>query len=656
MKKTALFILGLFSLNGIMIAQSWKPLQADANAEKAFVESPSVVLLDSTSVNVSELGSGTFVIRRVIQINNEKGALANRVIKYDYDPLTADAEFAEMKIYHPDGSVTDLNVKEACDYAAPARAIYWGARQIMMEPGMLNPGDVIDYTINKKGFTYALLAASEENDEERFVPPMRGEFYDIVPFWVTEPTVRKVYRVSVPRSKDVQYEFFQGDCASSVKLDGDRRVYTFSINNALPFESEPNMVDRFDVAPKLMMSSTPDWKEKSLWFHKVNEDYGSFEPTPEAQAKVNETIKGKKTEMEKISALTHWVADNMRYSGISMGKGEGYTLHNTQTNFTDRAGVCKDKAALLISMLRMAGFEAYPAMTMAGSRIEQIPADHFNHCVAVVKLSNGEYIPLDPTWVPFNREIWSSAEQQQNYLPGLPEGSDLLLTPVSDPSNHLFKIVANTKLNADGSLSGTFTIYAEGQSDAAVRRPFLQGYAERVERTLESELLRVSPQAKLISWKANDPKNYEKAPITLTMTFSIPDYATAADGVMICRPLVLSNLYGGVRSFLRVNTDNENRKYGFKDSCSRLVELQETMTLPSGYVWAEGSNANQATDAESDVASFRSELKSDRNKIKINATLSLGKRVYDAEDWADFRNAVKGYKDLADSELVFIKK
>lgn len=656
MKKTALFILGLFSLNGIMIAQSWKPLQADANAEKAFVESPSVVLLDSTSVNVSELGSGTFVIRRVIQINNEKGALANRVIKYDYDPLTADAEFAEMKIYHPDGSVTDLNVKEACDYAAPARAIYWGARQIMMEPGMLNPGDVIDYTINKKGFTYALLAASEENDEERFVPPMRGEFYDIVPFWVTEPTVRKVYRVSVPRSKDVQYEFFQGDCASSVKLDGDRRVYTFSINNALPFESEPNMVDRFDVAPKLMMSSTPDWKEKSLWFHKVNEDYGSFEPTPEAQAKVNEIIKGKKTEMEKISALTHWVADNMRYSGISMGKGEGYTLHNTQTNFTDRAGVCKDKAALLISMLRMAGFEAYPAMTMAGSRIEQIPADHFNHCVAVVKLSNGEYIPLDPTWVPFNREIWSSAEQQQNYLPGLPEGSDLLLTPVSDPSNHLFKIVANTKLNADGSLSGTFTIYAEGQSDAAVRRPFLQGYAERVERTLESELLRVSPQAKLISWKANDPKNYEKAPITLTMTFSIPDYATAADGVMICRPLVLSNLYGGVRSFLRVNTDNENRKYGFKDSCSRLVELQETMTLPSGYVWAEGSNANQATDAESDVASFRSELKSDRNKIKINATLSLGKRVYDAEDWADFRNAVKGYKDLADSELVFIKK
>lgn len=88
----------------------------------------------------------------------------------------------------------------------------------------------------------------------------------------------------------------------------------------MPFRREPNMVDLFDAAPKLMMSSTPHWKDKSLWFNKVNEDYGSFAPLPEAQKKVDELIKGKKTEMEKIAVLTHWVADNIRYAGISMGK------------------------------------------------------------------------------------------------------------------------------------------------------------------------------------------------------------------------------------------------------------------------------------------------------------------------------------------------
>ena len=166
--------------------------------------------------------------------------------------------------------------------------------------------------------------------------------------------------------------------------------------------------------------------------------------------------------MEKIAVLTHWVADNIRYSGISMGKGEGFTLHNTKMNYTDRCGVCKDIAGTLISFLRMAGFEAYPAMTMAGSRVESIPADHFNHCVAVVKLSNGTYMPLDPTWVPFCRELWSSAEQQQNYLPGVPEGSDLCITPVSAPENHYVRIKADNRLDADGTLRGTFTLTAEG--------------------------------------------------------------------------------------------------------------------------------------------------------------------------------------------------
>ena len=98
-----------------VMAQDWRAQQVEAAANGAFANGQQTVLLDSTSVEVSELGSGKFVIRRVIQINNEDGALANRVIKYDYDPLTAFAEFAEMKVYHPDGSATALDVDKVCD-------------------------------------------------------------------------------------------------------------------------------------------------------------------------------------------------------------------------------------------------------------------------------------------------------------------------------------------------------------------------------------------------------------------------------------------------------------------------------------------------------------------------------------------------------------
>lgn len=640
----------LLFASALVYGQSWKPYEGEAKG-KAYAQSDCVVLLDSTLVSVQPTGQGSFAVCKVIKVQTPKGAVANRVIKYDYDPLTALAEFKRVTVYRADGEVDELDVKQTCDYAAPARAIYWGARQIMLEVGTLQPGDVIDYEIAKKGFTYALLGASDE-DESRFIPPMRGQFYDIVPFWCSDPTVRKVYKVSIPMEKEMQFQFYQGECASSMRYEDGRKAYTFAMNGVLPFKREPNMVDLFDAAPKLMMSSTPNWKEKSLWFNKVNEDYESFAAYPEAQKKVDELIKGKKTEMEKIAVLTHWVADNIRYSGISMGKGEGFTLHNTKMNFTDRCGVCKDIAGTLVSFLRMAGFEAYPAMTMAGSRVESIPADHFNHCVAVVKLSNGTYMPLDPTWVPFCRELWSSAEQQQNYLPGVPEGSDLCITPVSAPENHYVRIKADNRLDGKGTLYGTFTITAEGQSDSSIRGIFTRGFQSQWKSAMEKQLLAVSPKAKMLSVDyGKNPKDYQVAPIKITFRYEIPDYAVVGKEEMVFKPMTMNNLYNQVRSYLRLDTSVEERNYGFKDACSRLVELDETIQLPGGYrmISADRNNSIQGSGAE-----FEGSLKQQGNKVVLHHRLALKKRVYEPADWESYRDAVSAHKTYSD--YLVIKK
>lgn len=631
-------------------AQSWKPYEEKAKGE-AYRTHDCVTLLDSTQVSVQETGQGSFAVCKVIKVQTPKGAVDNRIIKYDYDPLTAHAAFKRVTIHRADGTTEELDVAKACDYTAPARAIYWGARQIMLEVGALQPGDVVDYEIAKKGFTYALLAGDE--DESRFIPPMRGQFYDIVPFWSSQPTVRKVYKVVIPMEKEMQFQFYQGECSSAMRYEEGCKAYTFAMDNLMPFRREPNMVDLYDAAPKLMMSSTPQWQDKSLWFNKVNEDYGSFAPLPEAQRKVDELVKGKRTEMEKIAALTHWVADNIRYAGISMGKGEGYTLHNTRMNYTDRCGVCKDIAGTLISFLRMAGFEAYPAMTMAGSRVESIPADHFNHCVAVVKLSDGTYMPLDPTWVPFCRELWSSAEQQQNYLPGVPEGSDLCLTPLSAPENHYVRIKADNRLTADGTLRGTFTITAEGQSDSNIRRIFTLGFQSQWRNSLESQLLTVSPKARLLSVDyGKNPKDYQAAPIRITFRYEIPDYALQGEeGVLLFKPLTMNNLYNRVRSYLRIDTGVKERQYGFKDGCSRLVELDESIQLPGGYTLL---NEAKEENLQGTGADFEGTLSAKGNRVTLHQRLALKKRVYEASDWESFRQAVEAHKAYGD--YLIIKK
>lgn len=625
------------------------PQDPTAEKQQVYAGFDCVTLLDSTSVTVQPTGSGSFAIHKAFKVQTPKGAVANRVVKYDYDPLTAHAEFRYVTIRRANGDVVNLDVTQACDYAAPARAIYWGARQIMLEVGRLAPGDIVEYEIAKKGFTYALLGG---DDESRFIPPMQGQFYDIVPFWAAEPTIRKVYVVSIPMEKEMQFQFYQGECASSMRYENGRKVYTFAKSELLPFKKEPNMVDLFDAAPKLMMSSTPRWQDKSLWFHKTNEDYGSFEAIPAAQEKVNQLIRGKNSEMEKIAVLTHWVADNIRYAGLTMGKGEGFTLHNLQMNYTDRCGVCKDIAGTLVAFLRMAGFEAYPAMTMAGSRVESIPADHFNHCVAVVKLSNGTYMPLDPTWVPFCRELWSSAEQQQNYLPGVPEGSDLCLTPVSAPENHYVRMQANHKIDAQGTLRGQFTVTAEGQSDSNIRGIFTRGWQTDWQSALEKQLLAVSPDARLVRVDyGKDPKNYQAAPIRITFSYEIPGYAVTTGQEMVFKPMLMNNLYNQVKSYLRINTDLENRQYGFKDACSRLVELDETIQLPKGYTMV---NAGKADCKQSDAADFEGSLSQEGNQVRIHQKLALKKRVYEAGDWKGFRTAVDTHKGYGD--YLIIKK
>jgi transglutaminase-like putative cysteine protease len=154
------------------------------------------------------------------------------------------------------------------------------------------------------------------------------------------------------------------------------------------------------------MATAMSWEAKSRWFFDVNSD--QFEVTPAIQEKVDEILKDqgltRADEERKAKALLHWVAQNIRYSGQTMGEGEGFTLHTGDMIFEQRSGVCKDIAGMLVTMMRAAGMDSYAAMTMAGSRIDEVPADQFNHCVTALKLEDGTFRMYDPTWVPFNND------------------------------------------------------------------------------------------------------------------------------------------------------------------------------------------------------------------------------------------------------------
>jgi hypothetical protein len=431
-------------------------------------------------------------------------------------------------------------------------------------------------------------------------------------------------------------------------------TYTFSKEDIKPMKREPNMVDFSDTAPKLLLSTSPDWYAKSKWFYQVNEDFGSFEYTPEIKAKVDLILKNAKSEMDSVSLLTHWVADEVRYSGISMGCGEGYTLHKGEMTFTDRCGVCKDKAGMLVTMLRAAGFESYAAMTMAGSRIDYIPADQFNHSVTVVKLKDGQYHLLDPTWVPFIRELWSSAEQQQNYLFGLPEGADLGLTPVSPAENHYINISGKSSISVDGTLEGELTITAEGQSDGAIRRMFTGNYKDLWNAGIEMELKRVNPAAEMISVDYGDPYRYLDGPISIVIKYRVPGYGIVHEDEMIVKSFIASGFFKRAMGHLYIDTRSDSKIYPFRDRCSRQVSLTESIELPAKYQMVYKPEIEKFSD---ETASYEGsyEISMEGNVLRMSQLANFNKRIYDPDEWPSFRNATLAQQKFIDEPVVLKK-
>jgi transglutaminase-like putative cysteine protease len=66
--------------------------------------------------------------------------------------------------------------------------------------------------------------------------------------------------------------------------------------------------------------------------------------------------------------LFYFVSDKIRYLGLVETDVEGYKPHKAEIVLKHMEGVCKDKAGLLVSLLRAAGFNAYYAITGAGIR------------------------------------------------------------------------------------------------------------------------------------------------------------------------------------------------------------------------------------------------------------------------------------------------
>jgi hypothetical protein len=300
-----------------------------------------------------------------------------------------------------------------------------------------------------------------------------------------------------------------------------------------------------------------------------------------------------------------------------------------------------------ITMLRAAGFETYPAMTMAGSRVERIPADQFNHCVGAVRLPDGSYEMVDPTWVPFAMNNWSRAEGEQNFVIGTPWGEDLMTMPPYSPRENRVALRVRGDIDNRGTLVGELTFDVHGYADTRLRRFVGLTPRDQVEEHLLRWLENAASGAELTAWRAGDPEDFSRE-LTLALEFRLPGYATVGSRTVSWRPvapeLTLSSMGGLFR--LPTEAPAEERETPALLWAAQRIEIDEAISVPRDFRPEVPDDFPQA-GAETDFAFSQSALETAGRTLRLTGAVEYQRRTITPAEWPAFRDAVAAWRKLA---------
>ncbi len=546
----------------------------------------------------------------------------------------------------------------ALDATQPAHAIYWGARMLTLQLPRLAVGDAVEIETYRKGFMLAYLDPVSGEDA-RYIPPMRGHWYDVQVFQGAAPIKEKTVTVRSPREKPLQFSVYNGEVFSETGFDSTHFTYRFWKRDCPPLPAEWRSAAASDVAPKVVMASTEGWPQKSRWFWEANQH--QFAANPEIEALVAAITRGLRTDEEKVAALNHWAAQNIRYCGLNMGEGEGYTLHPGDMILRERSGVCKDIAGMAITLCRAAGYEVYPAMTMAGSRVEAVPADQFNHCVGAWKKPDGAWEMLDPTWIPFARQNWSLSEGEQHYVIGTPWGEELAAIRTYAPEENQLTLKVRGEIDAGGTLRGRVELRAAGEADTRLRRTIGQTPRDRIEADLRGWLARLAPGAELGAWKAGDPVDFGRA-MWLDAEYRRPRLRDGGPRRPRAGgrppPTWRSADYGGtVRiAAARSQTQTESRETPLFLWWAQVLTLDEEIRPPRGFrPVAVEDEAWRFGEADGFAACDLRAETTDK-AMRLTGTVRYDGRLVPADDWPALRGTVQAFDAAAGTRLVARKK
>ena len=299
------------------------------------------------------------------------------------------------------------------------------------------------------------------------------------------PLAEKKISFTIPADIDVEIKEFNLNgfaISRTERMQGSDKIIEYTAKNLNAIETE-NMergvqYNRPHVLVLTKSASVSGQKINILasahdlysWYNGLTKQ---LQPKPQVyKTVVDQLIKDKKSDEEKIKAIYYWVQDNIRYIAFEDGVA-AFKPDEAQHVFEKRYGDCKGMANLTREMLRAAGYDA--RLTWIGtSRVlydQTIPSLAVNNHMICTVILNGKKYYLDATekYMPFGE----NALRIQNRPVMIEDGNKYIVDKVSpSEKNHDADVRDMTVVMNGEALEGKYSITLKGEA----KKNFLYGY------------------------------------------------------------------------------------------------------------------------------------------------------------------------------------
>jgi hypothetical protein len=281
---------------------------------------------------------------------------------------------------------------------------------------------------------------------------------------------------------------------------------------------------------------------------------------------------------------------------------------------------------------------------MAGSRIEQIPADQFNHCVVALKQPDGSYVMYDPTWVPDYKDIWSKRESEQDYLIGSETGERLRHIPYSPPEESPVRVTNRATISANGTLEGVFEFQSDGSMDSPLRRMAVRSRKLELVNAIAAMLRVISDRVEIVNYDHGDPLDFKKS-MWWKIRYRVPEYALRVDsGYTFRSPMMqlTTNSYTLLNPATYDWPDKRHDDLFFYTT--QLLDGSETIVLPGGYKVTSPKNGKAVDET---YAAFSGSSEATGAGLTVKQRIEIRRRQIPPEGYAGFLKAIGEAKTYA---------